>query len=317
MFGSAVLEVAIGLMFIYTVLSVVSSMIKEGISQAFKWRSKMLAEGIERLLLDSDVRKLFYDHPLVRSLFRGRGDKTDHPTEIPTSTFTAVVVDLAESLAGKPAAPRGGASEGAAASDGDALEPVPGSVREGYTRLRETVEALPESDLRTTLRAFLRTSEARAESFKDSLEGWFEATMAEVTDWYKQRSQAILLVLSAVLVVAGNVDTVALADALWTQPTVRDSLTAIAENYVEDADAAAASASGPAAAEGKALQKIQARIGTLELPLGWQSGFPAGASDVLSKILGLLLTTFAVSLGSQFWFDLLRKAVRFRSSARS
>jgi hypothetical protein len=41
---------------------------------------------------------------------------------------------------------------------------------------------------------------------------------------------------------------------------------------------------------------------------------PASLPSWLAKILGILFTTIAVSLGAPFWFDVLNKFVNLRSA---
>ena len=51
MFQSAVLDVALGLTFIYTLLSLVISALKEGMSRYLGKRSRILQEGIHSIFL--------------------------------------------------------------------------------------------------------------------------------------------------------------------------------------------------------------------------------------------------------------------------
>lgn len=67
MFGSAFLEVVIGLTFVYILLSIVCSALNELIAQVFKMRGKVLQEGIKRLLTDDVTRKRFTDTLLLNA----------------------------------------------------------------------------------------------------------------------------------------------------------------------------------------------------------------------------------------------------------
>jgi hypothetical protein len=73
MFGSEILEVAIGMGALYLVLSLVCSAITELVARVFAMRSGTLKSGVRNLLSDSDGKGLakdFYDHPLVKGLYR-------------------------------------------------------------------------------------------------------------------------------------------------------------------------------------------------------------------------------------------------------
>src|SRR5215212_1229655 len=73
MFGSEILEVAIGMGALYLVLSLVCSAITEAVARAFAMRSSTLRSGIRNLLSDPEGKGLagaFYDNPLVKGLYR-------------------------------------------------------------------------------------------------------------------------------------------------------------------------------------------------------------------------------------------------------
>jgi hypothetical protein len=55
----------------------------------------------------------------------------------------------------------------------------------------------------------------------------------------------------------------------------------------------------------------------LGLPIGWGGTKPPQtAVDWITKILGILMTGLAVSLGAPFWFDLLNKFIVVRSTVK-
>ena len=71
MFGSTILEVAIGLLFVYLLLSLLCSAVGEYIEAKFNNRAKYLKEGITLLLNDTagggiDLASQLYAHGLVR-----------------------------------------------------------------------------------------------------------------------------------------------------------------------------------------------------------------------------------------------------------
>jgi hypothetical protein len=101
MFGSELLEVAIGVGALYLVLSLVCSAITEAVARAFAMRSSTLRSGIRNLLSDpegKDLARAFYDHPLVKGLYRrgwfdhkvGRDGK---PSYISARVFRLALLD--------------------------------------------------------------------------------------------------------------------------------------------------------------------------------------------------------------------------------
>jgi hypothetical protein len=68
MFDSGILDVAIGLAFVFLLFSLLVSAASELLAAAFKWRAAFLWRGIENLLQDQAARDKLYEHPLIRGL---------------------------------------------------------------------------------------------------------------------------------------------------------------------------------------------------------------------------------------------------------
>jgi hypothetical protein len=106
MFGSIVLEVAIGVVFVYLLLSLIVSAVTELLSGLLKWRAQNLRVGI-RNLLDSGAAeewvKKIYDHPLIQSLCPPSkpGATKKGPSYIPSRTFAVALVETLQD--GEPA----------------------------------------------------------------------------------------------------------------------------------------------------------------------------------------------------------------------
>ena len=60
---------------------------------------------------------------------------------------------------------------------------------------------------------------------------------------------------------------------------------------------------------------IKNSLGDL-IPLGWDTEKVSGFWAWVSKVCGLLITMFAVSLGAPFWYDLLCKVANIRNSVK-
>lgn len=90
---STVLSVAIGLIFVWLVLSLAVMNIEEWIVSKLNWRSKMLELTIRNLLADPGLTDQFYNHPLIRSLFSGY-DGANKPSYIPSGQFTLTLFDI-------------------------------------------------------------------------------------------------------------------------------------------------------------------------------------------------------------------------------
>ena len=138
--------------------------------------------------------------------------------------------------------------------------------------------------------------------------------------------------LSVLVVLSMNVDTLQLVNQLATDPKVRESLAEQGSQLARQPDLAAANAALPAASQPTASQPallaavetVQQRSASLNasgLKLGWserdwRSTWQSPLSAI-EKLVGLLLSAFAVSMGAPFWFDLLKNLVSIRSVGKN
>ena len=100
MFGSDILEVAIGLVFVYFIMSLLCSTVTEYIARAFTIRANTLKDGIRKLLNDDDVLKdKIFSHPLVKGLSPKKGPG---PSNLSARTFSLVLFDTVMEAGGKP-----------------------------------------------------------------------------------------------------------------------------------------------------------------------------------------------------------------------
>jgi hypothetical protein len=61
---------------------------------------------------------------------------------------------------------------------------------------------------------------------------------------------------------------------------------------------------------GQELERLNGRIVSLGLPIGWESNSPI---NIWTAIPGWLMSIAAISLGAPFWFDLLTKLMKLRA----
>jgi len=115
-----ILEVAIGVVFVYLVLAMLVAATNEVIASTLGWRARTLERAIAGLL-GEDVRSPgpltagFYGHPLIRAL-----SGTKRPSYIPAATFATVARDVAgKAAAGTAGAPAPPSAVAFAVSNGE------------------------------------------------------------------------------------------------------------------------------------------------------------------------------------------------------
>src|SRR5712671_1210387 len=97
MFGLPILEVAIGLSFVYLLLALICTTLNETIAGLTARRAGILEKGISSLLGDDpDLKKKFFDHPLIASL--GPKNAADDAAALRDGIKTAVKPFLRTSL---------------------------------------------------------------------------------------------------------------------------------------------------------------------------------------------------------------------------
>ena len=323
MFGSAVLEVLIGLVFVFLVLSVVCSALNEGWAGLTAARARVLELGI-RQLLGAELTKRFFAHARIAALsppdrwgFVTHSGIRKRPSYIANTAFAEVTLDLL--------AP---ASE---VVDGQVLRHAAGARLWKLAKYAEhslsTKDAVrPAAPIESQLSAILgraHTAVAGEAADRDEqtlaavakgLESLFQETMDRATGWYRRRAQGMALVFAIPVVLLANVDAIELTRAMYAQPTLRAELVKMAEARV----AAGAPASTANVAEVDALkaqlQSAKADLAKLveaKLPLGWETG---ADWDLEKRWMGWCLSMLAASLGAPFWFQLLSKLVSLRGS---
>jgi hypothetical protein len=321
MFSSNILDVAVGLVFVFLLLSLISSAANELIESAVKKRAVFLHRGIIELIggTDSDEGKklltAIYDHGLVNALYKGTyasaSKDGDLPSYIPAQNFALALLDL-----------------------------------------RHSGQALPPN-VQKALGAFEKVAAGKADVLRQEVEDWYNSSMDRVSGWYKRRSQRIVLALGVLITIGINADTVQIAKRLSTDASLRQAAAQIAEataakmqKPVQSAPAdltsqappspsvtpatptAGAVQADPANAgpapdsAAAAMKQVKVNLATLDgigLPLGWQGRRPWQKEWwmlVPGHLMGWLITALAVSLGAPFWFDVLNKFIVVRSTVK-
>ena len=235
MFGSEILEVAIGIIFVYLLVSIICSAVREGIETWLKTRSAYLEHGIRELLHDSDGSGLatsFYRHPLIHGLYlsdytpadRPRSRRgwllakgTGLPSYIPSKNFAVALMDLAAR----------GPTTDAFSSSGQ-------STQISLENIRQNVANLGNPGVQRALLTAIDTAEGDLQKVQKNLEAWYDSGMDRVSGWYKRSTQWVVLWVGFAVAVAFNVNTITIADFLYRNDAQREVLVARAEAAARD-----------------------------------------------------------------------------------
>jgi hypothetical protein len=287
MFGSQVLEVVVGLTLIYLVLSIGCSGVKEVLAAMLSLRAKTLENGIRNMLKNgpTDYTAKLFAHPLIQ----GTAPEGQKPSYISARMFTAVLFDIV--------------------APADATQP------RTIQSLLAGIAQIPDAKLRTTLLNMIDSAGGDVDAARLKVEHWFDDTMARVTGWYKRMAQKIIFAAGLLLCAAVNADTLMIVKELWTDEALSSAVVAQAVKKVQSTIPA-----DYANLEGS-LQQVAGEIREANTPpIGWSNdkkdlrALPSGFGAGVLKVLGILLTSFAIVLGAPFWFDMLNNLINLRLS---
>ncbi len=287
MFGSQVLEVVIGLVLIYLALSIGCSGVKEVIASIFSLRAKTLEKAIRNMLKNgpNDYTTKLFEHPLIT----GTAPEGEKPSYISARMFAAALLDI--------------------------VAPADANQPRTMQSLRAGVTQIPDAKLRGTLLNIIDSSNGDLETARLKVEHWYDDTMARVSGWYKRMAQKIIFVAGLVLCVAVNADTLMIVKELWSDQAMRSAVVAQAVKKVHST--VPAKSTSPEVS----LQQVAGEIREANAPpIGWSRNlddvraFPNGLEGGILKLLGILLTSFAIVMGAPFWFDMLNNVINLRSS---
>ena len=304
------LEVLVGIIFFFLLVSILCSAIREGIEAWRKSRAAYLERGIRELLHDPDgdgLAKSVYEHPLIYSLYfaayapgrrRGRPGLTESggalPSYIPAGNFANALMDIAA---------RG--ADPLVASD-------PSAPVLSLRSMRENILNLENEPVQRVLLTAIDSAQGNFDRARSEIEAWYDSSMDRVAGWYKRSTQWLIFGIGLVVAVGLNINTLAIAEYLYRNDAARAAIVARAE-------AAAADTAFLSQGFAEARQELD----DLGLPIGWgaarvaSESRPAGIwNTVFNPILGWLITALAATMGAPVWFDLLNKVMVIRSTVK-
>lgn len=287
---SQALEVVIGLVFVYYVLGAIVSRITQGINEGFETRGRSLEKHLKKIVGDSYVGD-FVKLPQIQSLrpiryktwysFISSSTEPKMVEKIPVSTLVDSYFDFVGLTASKEITGEG---------------------------LKELISSFPDSEAKRAVAKWVGQGVTDLEELRKRTNAYFGGLMDQAAATFKSNSRSFVIALSILLTLLLGTDSIQLAQTLWTNAGVRALAVAQAEMAVQQGD------------ENAKIDDLIDQLGLLNIvKIGWwQTELPPMGPDfnfnvwgrfAALKALGLGLTAMAVSQGSSFWYDLLKKLV--------
>lgn len=280
-----VLEVVIGLIVVYYLLGSVVSLVTQWINEFFESRGKALEQYLVRIVGDKKIGDLLGLPQLqalrpirYKNLFSVLGSATEPKKieKIPVATLVDAYFDIAGLTAKK---------------EMDLLQ------------LAETIDKLPDSEGKRAFIGWINQGVTNIADLRTRTTAYFTGMMDQAAATFRARARSFVIILSIAITVLFGTDTIQLAKALWSNAELRAIAAAQADAVVAREGANAD------------LTNIIDDLSAFSIRIGWWQAqeFPANNDYmgwvwfVLFKAIGLGITAAAVSQGSSFWYDLLKK----------
>jgi hypothetical protein len=323
-----IINLIFGMIFIYFLMSVVCNSVFEGISAVFGIRAVLLTKWIKQTFPFAFMQIL--DAPAIDGLSK-KGKTTNY---ISSANFSLIVMNIFTNYWKK----------------------VPATVQDINLALDDFNSLLnPDTssrnilsqDIQNMLRIFAAQAQISSKdpgeqmkAFTTSLENWFNSMMDRLSGVYKRWSMIATFIVASAITIALNMDSISLVKYLIANPAALQTLDNAADSVAKSKsvqqnvaqiskgeNSTTTTRTNDSAGvrfvittvQSKVIQANDAKSELSSLvPIGWESQAVNNANwkYIMSKIIGLLITIFAVNLGSPFWYDLLCKVANLRSSIK-
>ena len=323
MTGFAILDLVVGMIFIFFLLSIITSSAVEVVLTVARLRAKILAKWLRSIfnlpaLLPDGSPKLhpvqgtpvllgqaIMDHCMLTALT----EENKSTSYIKSSDFVSAFLDQVTRVRAAPTAPAGGRDF-----------QLPPRTLDDYRAAIEKTPVLP-AELKRTITAFANEAESaisdhlsKVDLFRQKIENWYDSNAERLTGRLKRRWASPLTLLMAIcMTIALNADTVAISRYLYDHREVSRQLADKAlltyERYGERVDRIRSdSGTRMAPADLQALERarLQLKSDADSMQAVLPKGFPVGWEGEKWTDPALAKTGFGARLSNGgFWSEVL------------
>lgn len=262
MFNIPVLDVAIGMIFIYLLLSLIVTAAQEVIASLSSMRGSILRDCIGNMLEDAEIairtKKFritfpwknvqplnddtttckFYSHPIMKRFSFKKSNPL--PSYIEDKLFVDILKDVITEF------------------DADNIESVIKTEEQYVDLLKDRISKMKESGLKKILQKFIsnaelkgnliedkvRAAQIKLATFDENLKEWYNNTMDRISGYYKRNTQAIVLFIGLFVAMVLNADSLHMISILSSDKSVRNLVVAQAIKYANENPDSLPAASG-------------------------------------------------------------------------
>jgi hypothetical protein len=195
------------------------------------------------------------------------------------------------------------------------------------------IGTLPES-VERNLFLLAQQAEIKADGVKEELnqfrrevENWFDKSMERAEGVYKRNAKLVAILIGSLVAVAVNADTVHIVSRLTQDQILRSTLVKAADESITNTGLTSDcfTTNNNDAKCSEALKKFNRVTKTLSLPIGWgpenrkqqrQEVRSLGFLGFFRQVLGWFVSGVALSMGANFWYEMLGKFINVRNTGR-
>ena len=184
---------------------------------------------------------------------------------------------------------------------------LPPKLRDSLFRLAERAEAKADN------------LENRLVQFQTEISSWFDRSMERASGVYRRNARGVAFLIGIAIAASLNADTFYIVSRLSKDPTIRASITRSAEQFTpQSAETIAEDLTTVRNTVDQLVADLPLPLGRSEIVLQQQAIDAANwPVPIPRRFFGWLVTGIAISMGSSFWFELLSKVVRVRSTGQA
>ena len=279
-----ILEVAIGLVLIYYVMGAVVSTITQMVTEAMETRGASLEKYLLKIAGDKtfDLTNL----PQIKALrpiryanwwnVFGAGTEEKRVEKIPAATLVDAFFDIS----------------GLTAQQSMSADDLTGLIGK-----------LPDSEGKQALLRWIQQGVTNINDLRARTNDYISGSLNQASATFKARARSLVIIFSLLITLLFGTDSIQLAKDLWADAGLRA--------------VAAQQASVITSQQGQVpdISALINQLSALSFRIGWwrsqtlppPTNFLAWLNFLFLKLVGLGITALAVSQGSSFWYDLLRR----------
>lgn len=208
--------------------------------------------------------------------------------------------------------------------------PINTSYKEIAGEIKIGINQLPKS-IKKSLSALARQAQIKVDNieqevnqFKKEIESWFNQSMDRASGVYKRNAKGVTFLIGLFLAFTANADTFHIVNRLSKDTVLRNAITQNAT--LATSTCASLPVAGQTTSQLDCIRnEVNKTLETASIPLGWSShnlnqqkeeelSFYGKSIPHLTRTLGWLLSSLAITMGAPFWFQTLNKFINVRNT---